>query len=263
MKLDNTEIETTDFLSPYFLAGCDYCNAIKENKDLYKIYVDNNFCNQECGGGLIEYAMIFAHKVGLISYSCGENPLSYKCQSLAKLEKGKIKGPKGGTCGVVYFKEPYRVDTGKTDDENEKLIMSEIMEHGTVVTGIEVYENFMNFNFKPSISDESYKNFDSKYIYTKTDGNMVGGHAICIIGWGTATDGTKYWICKNSWGRKWGDNGYFRILRGTNFIDEQNALFICQLDTDRMNKEICTYADKDFSDDEYFKYFGCKKPKID
>ena len=25
----------------------------------------------------------------------------------------------------------------------------------------------------------------------------------------------KYWLCANSWGPKWGEDGYFRILRGT------------------------------------------------
>ena len=40
-------------------------------------------------------------------------------------------------------------------------------------------------------------------------------HSITIVGWGVE-QGQKYWICRNSYGPTWGENGDFRVARGTN-----------------------------------------------
>lgn len=38
-------------------------------------------------------------------------------------------------------------------------------------------------------------------------------HAVTAIGYGTESDGTKYWLVKNSWGTEWGEDGFMRIQR--------------------------------------------------
>ncbi|TVU09633.1 hypothetical protein EJB05_43119 [Eragrostis curvula] len=54
------------------------------------------------------------------------------------------------------------------------------------------------------------------------DGGVIDGrcgtemnHAVTAVGYGTARDGTKYWLMKNSWGKSWGEQGYVRIRRGS------------------------------------------------
>ncbi|KAF7849059.1 hypothetical protein BT93_L1286 [Corymbia citriodora subsp. variegata] len=38
-------------------------------------------------------------------------------------------------------------------------------------------------------------------------------HAVTVVGYGTDTDGTKYWLIRNSWDVSWGESGYMRIQR--------------------------------------------------
>ena len=91
--------------------------------------------------------------------------------------------------------------------EGESNIMQEIYENGPVEASFTVYEDF-----------PTYKTG----VYQHVTGSYLGGHSIKIIGWGVE-DGTKYWLCVNSWNDEWGDKGLFKILRGSNECGIENS----------------------------------------
>jgi len=82
----------------------------------------------------------------------------------------------------------------------EQAIAQAIMEGGPVETAFTVYSDFENY-----VSG----------IYHHVKGDMSGGHAVRIVGWGV-DGGVKYWKVANSWNPHWGEKGYFRIKRGNN-----------------------------------------------
>ncbi|PSN46924.1 hypothetical protein C0J52_14918 [Blattella germanica] len=74
----------------------------------------------------------------------------------------------------------------------------------------------------PRCEKQCKKSYDVPYekdlhygVYQYLSGSFLGGHAIRMLGWGVDSEtGTPYWLCANSWNSDWGDNGFFRILRG-------------------------------------------------
>jgi len=51
-------------------------------------------------------------------------------------------------------------------------------------------------------------------------------HAVVIVGYGRdSASGQKYWICRNSWGRKWGEGGYFLLKRGVKMCNIRFAAY--------------------------------------
>jgi hypothetical protein len=78
---------------------------------------------------------------------------------------------------------------------------------------MEVYDDFYTFDAKTEIYRWNGK------------GQRISGHAILIVGYGIDEKGQKFWWVQNSWGSKWGINGYFKMTRGENMCRiEENSI---------------------------------------
>jgi cathepsin X len=80
--------------------------------------------------------------------------------------------------------------------------MNEIYQRGPVACGIAV----------PQALDDY-----TGGIFCDETGDMEIVHDISIVGYGEE-QGQKYWMVRNSWGTHWGEDGFFRVCRGTNNI---------------------------------------------
>jgi len=78
--------------------------------------------------------------------------------------------------------------------------------HGPVTTCFTVYDDFYNYTSGVYSPVNSPTN------------QVVGGHCICVVGY---NDADSCWICKNSWGTGWGENGFFQIAYGACGIDAE------------------------------------------
>ncbi|CAI6352200.1 unnamed protein product [Macrosiphum euphorbiae] len=87
-------------------------------------------------------------------------------------------------------------------------IQKDVMTYGPIEASFDVYDDFPNYKSGVYIRSEN--------------ASYLGGHAVKLIGWGEEY-GVPYWLMVNSWNADWGDNGLFKIQRGTNECGIDNS----------------------------------------
>lgn len=167
----------------------------------------NNRGQQGCSGGHLDRAWMFMRRFGLVDENCYPWKASTEMCRLRKRTDLR-------SAGCAPPPNPLRTELYKVGPAyrlaNETDIMQEILTSGPVQATMRVYQDFFSYEsgvYKHSVTAERY---ESDY------------HSVRIIGWGeeppTYSRNTplKYWLVANSWGYHWGENGLFRIQKGTN-----------------------------------------------
>jgi len=143
--------------------------------------------------------------------------------------------------------------------KGEQAMMQEIYQRGPIACGVAV--------------PDALENYTSGVFDDKTgDVNIV--HDISVVGYGV-DNGVKYWTVRNSWGTHFGEDGFFRVVRGTNNIAiETDCSWATLVDTwtdDKRHKLTetekksvrKTQEKSDFvKEDGFFSKATCRDPKI-
>lgn len=167
-----------------------------------------------CIGGLPSQAYKYARDVGV---STGE--ISSIGNGLCKpyfLEYTKGKAPPAcqNSCkNSDKYPVNYTLDRTKIKGyslgKGEAQMIAALNNGGSVTMAITVYQDLYSYN---------------SGIYRYVSGDKLGGHAVRVIGYGVS-NGVKYWLIANTWGTRWGENGFFRMLRGTDECGGESSYF--------------------------------------
>lgn len=149
--------------------------------------------SQGCEGGFPYLVSKYAEDFGLVQEQC----FPYEGQDAPCNEKKCAR----------QFGTGYHYVGGFYGACNEVLMRLELVKNGPMAVGFEVYQDFMSY--KSGI-------YHHTGLTDKFNPFEITNHAVLVVGYGAdKTTGEMYWIVKNSWGEEWGENGYFKIRRGT------------------------------------------------
>lgn len=136
--------------------------------------------NYGCNGGLMDNAFKYIKDQGITTESVYPYAgVDQKC----KYQTSQAVAHDGGFVDVPHD-DPSLVDAAR---------------QGIVSIGVDASGDFFTY---------------SRGVYDGNCGTRLN-HGIAIVGFGSAAS-QDFWIVRNSWGARWGENGYIRIIRGKN-----------------------------------------------
>jgi C1A family cysteine protease len=171
------------------------------NPDLSENHLFFCDCGQCCDQGWVPLlALDFAVNTGIVDESCDPyDDVNQICSPCSDWVERVIK---------IHHRE---------ETSSSEYAKWSIATKGPVITTMNVYNDFFSY---------------TGGIYRHSWGYYRGLHAVTLVGY---NDAEGYWIGKNSWGKNWGEEGWFRIAYGEVKIDDYFYIPIIEaLDPDKI-----------------------------
>lgn len=157
--------------------------------------------NLGCNGGNIDSA--FAYQID--SGQTSEKEYPYVSGSTKK-QNDQCSADSSSL--VAHFSDCLDVDRN-----NQVDLQAAVSENGPVSVAIEADSRY-------------FQMYESGILTSDACGTQLD-HAVTVIGFGI-DDGMSYWTVRNSWGKEWGEDGYFRVAR----TDSTNDPGVCGIASD-------------------------------
>lgn len=148
-------------------------------KGTFTICLANQTFNQTCGDGM-----------------CDDPPLTSYCDM---------------KCSDTRHKAVAKFSSWVALPSDEDKIAAYLAQHGPVSAGIDAAGKFLGV-LLPWL--QFYHSGVASPRGCRGDTSHSIDHGVLLVGYGE-DKGKKYWTVKNSWGDKWGEKGFFRLLRGS------------------------------------------------
>jgi len=145
--------------------------------------VDCDKVDAGCQGGWMDNAFDFLTKNGGVM---GDVDYAYKA----------VKS----TCTFNQSKVKVQLNGFKDIDSNEETIKKVVFENGPLSVAVNAtpFQFYTGGILTPTVQSCNPQQLN---------------HGVVIVGYGSE-NGKNFWIIRNSWGAKWGEQGYIRLARG-------------------------------------------------